>query len=219
MSRAKGQLHLHMATRKKYYVVWKGQQPGVYESWDQCQKQVAGFPGAQYKSFASRAAAEKALGQLYEAHKGRITSRLSPAELQDQGVILDSICVDAACSGNPGVLEYQGVETASGVPVFHQGPFPEGTINIGEFLAIVHALALLHQQGRECPVYSDSEVAIGWVGRRVVKTKLPRNATNAKLFEFVDRALRWLVEHRYPNEIVKWQTDAWGEILADFDRK
>jgi ribonuclease HI len=208
-----------MATRKKYYVVWKGQQPGVYESWDQCQKQILGFRGAQYKSFASRDAAERAFDQSYEDHKGLTTTRLSPAELQQRGVILDSLCVDAACSGNPGVLEYQGVETASGARVFHQGPFPQGTINIGEFLTIVEALTLLQNQGRSCPVYSDSKVAIGWIRRRVVPTTLPRNATNASLFELVDRAVLWLTEHRYPNKIIKWQTAEWGENLADFDRK
>ncbi|WP_455673085.1 ribonuclease H1 domain-containing protein, partial [Phocaeicola sp.] len=40
-----------MAKKQKYYVVWKGVNPGVYNSWTDCQLQIKGYDGAQYKSF------------------------------------------------------------------------------------------------------------------------------------------------------------------------
>jgi len=57
--------------------------------------------------------------------------------------IIPSISVDAACAGNPGILEYQGVNTATKEVLFKRGPFPVGTVNLGEFLAIVHGLSYL----------------------------------------------------------------------------
>ena len=61
-------------------------------------------------------------------------------------VTANAWAVDAACSGNPGPMEYQAIDLATGAQVFHFGPL-HGTNNIGEFLAIVHALALLDRQG------------------------------------------------------------------------
>jgi ribonuclease HI len=127
--------------------------------------------------------------------------------------------VDAACSGNPGVLEYRGVDTRSGAELFRQGPFPEGTVNIGEFLAIVHALAMLKKIQSDWPVYSDSRTAIAWVRDKKIKTNLQRTSKNEALFKLVDRALVWLNENRWKNPVRKWETTYWGEIPADFGRK
>ena len=66
--------------------------------------------------------------------------------LEEAGVCTDAWAVDAACSGNPGPMEYQAIDLQTGARVFHFGPM-KGTNNIGEFLAIVHALALMQQQG------------------------------------------------------------------------
>lgn len=127
--------------------------------------------------------------------------------------------VDAACSGNPGPMEYRAVDLATGQQVFHFGPV-RGTNNIGEFLAIVHALALLYQRGdAHTTIYSDSYNAILWVSKRKCKTKLERNATTEKLFDIIERAERWLATHSYKNPIVKWETRKWGEVPADFGRK
>jgi ribonuclease HI len=207
--------------KQKFYVVWKGHRPGVFDSWPECQRQVAGYPGAEYKSFARREDADKAYAESYAQYRGQSTTtfRKIPAELSDLGVVLDSVSVDAACSGNPGDLEFQGVETGTRRVLFREGPFPEGTINIGEFLAIVYALELLQRDGRADPIYSDSQVAIGWVRRRIANTKLARTPLNAPLFEMMDRAESWLRKHKYSNPILKWRTSLWGENPADFDRK
>jgi len=210
-----------MAKQPKYYVVWKGRQPGVFDSWNECQAQVAGFSDAKFKAFATRQAALDAMEQDYEAFEGRDTKtyRLSPAELAQHGAVLDSVCVDAACSGNPGDLEYRGVDTTSGSEFFHRGPYPEGTVNVGEFLAIVHALALLVREGRDCPVYTDSQVALGWLHQRRAKTGLRCTAANRVLFDLLERAQTWLATNTYPNPVLKWETESWGENPADFGRK
>ncbi len=209
--------------RPKFYVVWRGHQPGIYTSWADCQRQVSGFSGAEFKSFPTRAAAEAALAGDYRQHIGQTPpakkAPISRNQWAEQGVILDSICVDAACSGNPGVLEYRGVETATGELLFDAGPFEQGTVNIGEFLAIVQALGLLQLEQRTCPIYSDSTTAMTWVRKGCANTQLPRTAVNDALFQMIDWAERLLHENDYPNPIVKWQTGRWGEIPADYGRK
>ncbi|MPM99650.1 Ribonuclease H [bioreactor metagenome] len=133
--------------------------------------------------------------------------------------VTESLSVDAACSGNPGNMEYRGVYTKTGEQVFHQGPFPEGTNNIGEFLALVHGIALLKQKNLSMPIYTDSRTAMAWVKKKKAKTELERTARNEHLFDLIDRAEKWLVENEYSTEILKWHTEAWGEIPADFGRK
>ncbi|MBQ7870125.1 MAG: ribonuclease H [Prevotella sp.] len=130
----------------------------------------------------------------------------------------DAWAVDAACSGNPGPMEYRGIDLATGEQVFHFGPV-RGTNNIGEFLAIVHALALMEQRGIKKAIYSDSYNAILWVNKRQCKTKLERTPQTAELYNVIARAERWLATHRYTTPIIKWETQKWGEVPADFGRK
>lgn len=208
--------------KQKYYVVWKGFQPGIYNSWEACKSQIEGFPQAQYKSFVSKEIAEKAIVEGPEKFIGFDERQLSFLETDLKNVgrpILESLAVDAACSGNPGVLEYQGVHAGTGRVIFRMGPYPEGTVNLGEFLALVHGLAHLKKKGSIVPVYSDSKTAISWVKKKKVNTKLERKPINENLFQLVDRALIWLHNNSYPNLILKWETKFWGEIPADFGRK
>ncbi|MEI6575383.1 MAG: viroplasmin family protein [Bacteroidota bacterium] len=206
---------------KKFYVVWKGRTTGVFDIWDDCFESIQGFPGAQYKSFESKEIAEAAAEKspwIYigknKAAKERITS-IDPNDFP----IFDSMSVDAACSGNPGALEYRGVDTRSGKQLFHQGPFPEGTVNIGEFLAIVHGLAYLKKHKSSVAIYSDSLTARKWVKDKAIRTNLVRTVKNDALFQLVDRGIIWLKTHSYTNPILTWKTKVWGEIPADFGRK
>jgi len=209
--------------KKKYYTVWKGHKTGVFESWDDCKSQITNFEGAQYKSFATFDAAKKALKGNYKDYIGKskkFTSELSEAQLKKIGQPnYNSISVDAASSGNPGKMEYRGVETKTKKQLFIQGPFEEGTNNIGEFLALVHGLALLKKNNSDRILYTDSRTAISWVKKKTCNTKLQRNDKNKTLFELVDRAVNWLKTNTYNTVIVKWETKAWGEIPADFGRK
>ncbi len=207
-----------MIQKAKFYVVWKGRKTGVFSSWEECAAQVQGFTGAQYKSFASRAAAEQAFRGKYAAQVGKPVSSgewlFSP-----HPPVAESYCVDAACSGSPGPLEYRGVDLRTGKEIFRQGPYQHGTNNVGEFLAIVHALVLLEKKKSTLPVYSDSATAIGWVKKKHCNTELAADEKNAPLFELIDQAEDWLAEHTITNPILKWDTKAWGEIPADFNRK
>ena len=205
--------------KKKYYVVWEGVEPGVYDSWTACQQQINGYPNAKFKSYKTKPEADDAYmnGASNEIKKG-IKSK-SKKEYDKQGIITDSWSVDAACSGNPGVMEYQGVHTEDGSQLFHQ-KFPLGTNNIGEFLGIVHALALLKKLGNSTmPIYTDSRNAMLWVNKKKAKTTLVKNAKTKLLFDTIKRAEKWLTENTFSNPILKWETKKWGEIPADFGRK
>lgn len=209
--------------KKKYYTVWKGHNTGVFESWDDCKAQIKDFKGAQYKSFSTFKAAKKAYKDNPKDYIGKSKSfkgELSAEQLKKIGQPnYNSISVDAASSGNPGKMEYRGVDTKTKKQLFIQGPFEEGTNNIGEFLAIVHGLAFLKQHNSDRIIYTDSKTAMSWVRKKMCNSKLKRNEKNKALFDLVDRAVIWLKENNYTTTIVKWETKAWGEIPADFGRK
>lgn len=206
-----------MAKKPKYYVVWKGRKTGVFSSWSEVAEQVRGFPGAEYKAFDSQAEAELALAGSYEAYKGQ---KVSPSRLLElPPPLLPSLAVDAACSGNPGVLEYRCVDVDTRREVFRRGPFAHGTNNVGEFLAIVEALMLCWEWKLSWPIYSDSVNALNWVLAKKARTNLIPNEHNLELFERIALAEAWLRTHRYPNRLLKWQTESWGENPADFGRK
>jgi ribonuclease HI len=203
--------------RQKYYVVWKGRKRGIFTSWPECESQVKGFVGARYKAFETRKEAEAAFNGEYVQYAGK-PSTLGKWKRARVKPILPSLCVDAACSGSPGALEYQGVETEKGKRIFHAGPFADGTNNVGEFLAIVRAMDYLTKHQLEWPIYSDSENAITWVKAKKCNTKLARLPSNTMLFELIARAEKALNVHE-THKVLKWDTEDWGENPADFGRK
>jgi ribonuclease HI len=205
--------------KQKFYVVWKGHKTGIFTSWAECEKQVKGFVGAKFKAFESQKEAELAVESKYEAFKGK-SSTLGRWKESEEPPILPSICVDAACKGSPGKMEYRGVDTETGKEIFRAGPYPDGTNNVGEFLAIVRALTWLVKQKRKLPVYSDSENAIAWVEIGVCKTNLKRTGKNALVFAMIRSAENWLAENELDDDaVLKWDTDEWGENPADYGRK
>lgn len=207
--------------KKKFYVVWEGKKRGVFETWKECQKQIEGFKGARYKSFMNRKNAEEAFKKNYEDYIGKniVDSILTEEQLIIIGEpVLNSIAVDGACN-NKGDSEYKGVYTDTETELFIQGPFKGGSNNIMEFLALVHALAFCKKHKLDLPIYSDSRIAINWVRKKYINTSIKKTKDNEKVFELIDRALKWLKEHSYKNKILKWETKAWGEIPADFGRK
>lgn len=205
--------------KKKFYVVWNGRRTGVFSTWDACQEQVEDFKGARFKSYPDRASAEAAFlggpppkGEAAPVVKPAAMSFVAPPEPL-------SLAVDAACSGNPGNMEYRGVLTDTGTEVFRSKVYPMATNNIGEFLAIVHALAWLQQKKLSMTVYSDSETAILWVRNGKARTKLEPTPQNAAVFDLIRRAEAWLAANRITVPLRKWETEDWGEIPADFGRK
>ena len=204
--------------KKKYYVVWSGIQPGIYTSWEECQAQISGVKQALYKAFDNLEEAQRAYASPPQEYIGAAKKEKKVDHTQVASIIQNALAVDAACSGNPGMMEYRGVYIATGEEVFHFGPM-FGTNNIGEFLAIVHGLALLKQKNLDLPIYSDSYNALLWVKGKKCKTKLPRDEKSEQLFGYIDRAEKWLKENSYSTTLIKWETDRWGEIPADFGRK
>ena len=204
--------------KKKYYVVWVGHSPGIYENWEECLIQTKSYEGAKYKAFKSLEEAVVAQRGSYLDYYNKKEAN-SPVGTSKKGINWNSLSVDAACAGNPGVMEYQGVNTKTKTRIFHQ-IFELGTNNIGEFLAIVHALAMFKKQGNSTtPIYTDSATAMAWVRKKKVKTVLVQNARTKTLHEVILRAEEWLKTNSFSNPILKWETKKWGEIPADFGRK
>lgn len=231
----------------KYYVIWEGHKPGIYTNWGECQKLVSGYKDAKFKSYTSKQEAEKAYAEGWKKHWGKgsasggksntgksgstvvegksgkwgsnkqLTSTAGKATVGE--IDYDSISVDVGTHGNPGPIEYQGVDTRTGEVLFAKGPISKGTNNLGEFLAIVHSLAYLKKLGSNKTVYSDSRTALKWLRDKKVATTLVRDETTAEVWDLVDRALDWLHNNTYSNKVLKWETEVWGEIKADYGRK
>jgi ribonuclease HI len=217
--------------KKKFYVVWEGRQPGVYLTWDDCQEQVLQYPGAKYKAFDSQQEAVMAFrgsGEEEELLLTRIAVKnMEATEATPKNdyanipeINPNAIAVDGACAGNPGMMEYRGVRVATGEEIFHVGPLADGTNNVAEYLALIHALALLFRQNdTTTPIYTDSATAVSWVRNRGCRTKLTPTEGNKRIFEMLARANIWVRSHPIVNPILRWNTPLWGEIPADFGRK
>lgn len=227
--------------KQKYYVVWSGIKPGVYPTWTECEAQVKGVKGARFKSFQTESEAHDAYergapaSSLQEKKlsaqpscciRKKVAGLENPPDWRNDTVLplppdvtANAWAVDAACSGNPGPMEYRGVDLATGATVFHYGPV-HGTNNIGEFLAIVHALALMKRENIRKVVYTDSRTALLWVKAWACRTRLRRDSRTEPLYQLIARAEAWLHNNQWDDTpILKWQTEKWGEIPADFGRK
>lgn len=209
---------------------------GVEESLEKSRKQVYEQQNSPYT--AAQTLIDQYFSSLHtdNAHKAPVQENpgslvqspvINPkeaAKLQQKAHLIPhfehALAVDAACAGNPGKMEYQGVQVCNGKRIFKMGPFPEGTNNIGEFLAIVHALSYLNTQGfADTPIYTDSVTGMAWVRKKKANTKITANERNRPLLDLVARAEKWLQTHTYRNPILKWRTEEWGEVPADFGRK
>jgi ribonuclease HI len=205
--------------KNKFYVVWQGRINGIFDNWNDCNAQVSGFENAKYKSFETKIEAEKAYADgyknYYKTHCREAAYRVSTSGAP----ILNSLSVDAACNMVTGQMEYQGVHTGTKELWFKQGPFPKASNNIGEFLALVHGLALLKQKNTNIPIYSDSITAIAWVRHKKHKSIVLPTEENEVIFDLLIRAENWLHNNSFQTPIIKWNTAMWGEIPADFGRK
>lgn len=210
-----------MSRKKKnnYYVVWEGHQPGIYDSWEKCQAQINGYANARYKGFENLSQAEKAFSEKAEKYiYPQNKSQKLPLSYENKP-IWESISVDAACNMQEGIMEYQGVLTHNKTLLFRKGPYRDATNNIGEFLALVHALAFCKKENIDLPIYSDSVTAMKWVQKKKAATKQEPTKLNKDVFDLIKRAEDWLTANTWTNQILKWDTEFWGEIPADFGRK
>lgn len=210
--------------QQKYYVVRKGRKTGIYDNWDACKEQVHGYMGAKYKSFDTLVDAEQAFANDYEIALSSPWNKASVAVLVEQWVIsLESICVDAACEWNPGILERRGVKTDDSSEIFHSRKYPVGTVNIGEWLALIQWMQrLVKHRKTDWIMYSDSRTAMSWIKKWILNTSLHRGKNTELLRQAIDAGKQWLYQNKSLIQyikIVKWKTSIRGEIPADFGRK
>lgn len=163
-----------MAT-KKYYVVWVGQQPGIYTTWAEAESQVKGFPKAKYKSFTRQAEAEQAYANKPKAAVTRSTTKSSPkkktttASTASIDLTADiSIFCDGACDPNPG-------KAGTGIAIYQKDKLnqlwyglynPTGTNNTAELLGLHHSLVFAQaatEKGQSVTIYCDSKYSIDCV--------------------------------------------------------
>lgn len=209
----------------KFYTVWKGRNPGVYHTWEECRQQISQFPGAKYKSFSSLNMAEIAFEEGWEKYysKSNEKENLFPSEtildlIEKSDIEKNSYACDASCIKNPGPVEYRTVSLSNGNIVIHK-KINFGTNNLGEFLGIVHSLAHFKKNNIKTVLYCDSGVAIGWVKKKRIVSKLARDSRSKEIWQLTTRALYWLKQNSYKTILKKWDTKNWGEIPADFGRK
>lgn len=224
-----------MGAKNKYYVVWVGVEPGVYDRWSDCQEQIHGYPGARYKAFNTREEAVEAyrgdpveqletMRSILRTAERMKNEKAAPRDFSAiPGVRLDAIAVDGACAGNPGRMEYRAVRVADGVEIFHVGAKTTltGTNNIAEYLAMIHLAALLAARGDySTPIYTDSRNTLSWLRKGRSNTSLAPTPATEPTIELLRRADAWLAKNGpIKNPIYKWNTEVWGEIPADFGRK
>ncbi len=233
-----------MANKRKFYVVWEGRNPGIYDNWDDAKDQIDGFKGARYKSFTSLTDATEAFRSGADSVAEGIANLLLHLDAINAGtapegsvapamepeapempwkdipeVVGDAIATDASCLGNPGKMEYRGIDLATGKEIFRMGVFDDSTNNIGEYLALVHALALCKKLGVNRTIYTDSKTALSWLRRRGSRSQLRRTPKNERSFQLLERADAWVKANSWATPVVKWNTEEWGEIPADFGRK
>lgn len=212
--------------KSKFYVVFKGLQPGIYDSWEECKAQIEGFSGADYRAYDNSVDATLAFRKRMDIEETQFYTFLTQHQETKPNfsafpeIKLNAIAVDAACNKNPGGdVEYQGVLVGTGERLFHVGPYPGGSNNIGEYIGIVHALGYLAQKGDiTTPIYTDSRTALAWIRNRHSRTSVQIPPTSP-LAHILQRADYWIATHSWQNPIYKWETEKWGEIPADFGRK
>lgn len=211
-----------MSKEKKRYVVRQGRRPGIYETREACQRQVSWYRDAVYKSFTSYDEALEAFahGWLSWLQWKRSLSQIR--QLMGEEYFLTSIATDAACQSNPGKLEWQGVIISTWEKMFSSPVYSVGTVNIGEYLALIEWIQRCLDHPSYRYIYSDSRIALSWLKKWQYVTKLPRSFQTEKLFVLLEKQTAWLQAHSSWSERIilhKWPTDQWGEIPADFGRK
>lgn len=214
----------------------------MFDTWDACAKQTAGFAGAKFKAFPTEAAARAAFidgdgahvdyagGKAKEDRPGAASAG-SPATRKRAADYPTgpALCVDAACDTTRWVMECRGVwlgDAASiggggdGEEAFAFGPFDDANGNLGEFLALATALRLAAEAGEAWTVYCDSITAMAWVRKRAIRSVfLDDNRAGPEVRKLAEDTLAWLKANASPAKAVKWDTPRWGEIPADYGRK
>lgn len=107
---------------KKVYAVRKGRKTGIFDTWDECQKQVSGFSGAEYKSFVSREGAMEFLGDLPRQTMpccGKVLRGMT--RLGESGIFPDSFDRDTAVAYVDGSFDKVSGDFSYGMVILYRG--------------------------------------------------------------------------------------------------
>ena len=156
-----------MGSKKKYYAVKAGHKPGIYETWDECKKNVDGYPGAQYKSFKTLKEAEDFLvtGYVYKERDTRTLEEVLEARAQEEK---EDGSASEAVAYVDGSFNSETEEYSYGMVIYHGGNVFEDSMcfnnpdmvslrNIaGEIEGSMHAISYCLEHGiKSVDIYYD----------------------------------------------------------------
>ena len=166
-------------TKRKYYAVGKGKNPGMYESWSCCEGQVKGFPGNQYKGFPTKEDASDYLQEhgivVDDVTVGEETiletdnkKKKKSEETRHAVVHQARLEFDGASKKNPGPSGFGAVifddETNTVVKEITGYLGDHGTNNQAEYAGLVAGLYACKEMGvRDLKVKGDSKLVINQV--------------------------------------------------------
>ena len=204
-----------MASKKNFYAVAVGKEPGIYTDWPSAERQVRGFAGAKFKGFATKDEAEAwCKDPLYSSSSAKSTTKklnVTPAAYpttgRDDAII---IYTDGGCSGNPGPGGYGTVILDGESRSEYSGGYRLTTNNRMEMLACLVGLRRSVDLGKKIYIFSDSSYvvnaitkswAVGW-RRRGWKKSDGKPAVNADIWadiltlvEKCDVQFHWIKGH------------------------
>lgn len=192
----------------KYYVVWRGHSPGIYENWNACKAQVKGFKYSYYRVFPTFKSANEAFGLSLTEFKRRQQFKENTFNLRPNSIVVSS------------KYEEKNMETV--FTAFKVGDPPEilfrtaicgkSTHNIVQFLALAASIKYCYENGLKSPIYSDNPVALKWIRDRKINSQVIRSDRNQEVFDLVDEAIYWLNCNSYNNQLIEWDVEKHGYL-------
>lgn len=184
-----------MAGKKKYYAVYKGRKPGIYNNWPEAKSQIDGFNGAVYKGFVTYDEAagwmkkpvirkNPAKGALPENHGA--SGKPKPGEV--------TVYTDGGSLGNPGPGGYGAVIMYEGKIIELSGGFRLTTNNRMELTGAIVALQNLPVKEKPVTLYTDSSYVVNGITKGWAKKW---------------RANNWIKSDKKP----AINPDLWGVLL------
>lgn len=154
--------------KPKYYAVRRGRRPGIYTTWSEASAHVAGFAGAEFRGFATRAEAEDYMAGKQPAPKNEQLGLFAPPLPSAHGGESAAwpqvnAYTDGSSIGNPGPGGWGAVLVASGGRKELSGGFRRTTNNRMELMACIAALEALDEP-RRVTLVSDSRYLLNGLG-------------------------------------------------------
>ena len=163
--------------KKKYYVVFIGRKPGIYNEWfgaNGAEIQINGFSGARYQGFATLSDAKQAFNQFRKTNhvqRQKKTSPITERQIQEPvpGRTKITMYTDGGCIYNPGPGGYGVVLIKGKQKKEYSGSYRLTTNNRMELMACIIGLKKI-KTASSVVLYSDSKYVVngitkGWAKR------------------------------------------------------